>query len=211
MIHQIILPGLHIRRRRKVHPVRLANILDLLPRPRHAQDILVELRQIPANHLGGIARRIARDEHVPHDALAVLLFDLVDHAGHLVQLLGADVRAVREAKVHERVLALEVLLREVLAVVVDEVEGAADERLADALVRFGDAGARHAGFFVAEVEGHADAGGEEEKACLPGEGLWEGYVLACASVNAVCDGSGAKGREERTPDLARDFASWTVL
>jgi hypothetical protein len=33
------------------------------------------------------------------------------------------------------------------------VEGAADERFADALVCFGDAGARHAGFFVAEVEG----------------------------------------------------------
>ena len=171
----------------------------------------MELRQIPANHLGGIASRIARNEHIPHDALAVLLFDLVDHAGHLVQLLGADVRAVREAKVHERVLALEVLLREVLAVVVDEVEGAADERLADALVRFGNAGARHAGFFVAEVEGHADAGGEEEEARLPGEGLWEDYVLACVSVNAGCDGAGAKGREERTPDLARDFASWTVL
>lgn len=172
VIHQIILPRLHIRRRRKVHPVRLAHILDLLPRPRHTQNILMELRQIPANHLRRIACRITRDEHISHDALAVLLFDLVDHAGHLVQLLGADVWAVGEAKVHERVLALEVLLREVLAVVVGEVEGAADERLADALVRFGDAGARHAGFFVAEVEGHADAGGEEEKACLPGEGLW---------------------------------------
>ena len=171
VIHQIILPGLNIRRRRKVHAIRLAHILDLLPRPRHAQNILMELRQIPANNLRRIASRIARNKHIPHDALAVLLFDLVDHAGHLVQLLGADVRAVREAKVHERVLALEVLLREVLAVVVGQVEGAADQRLADALVGFGDAGAGHAGFLVAEVEGHANAGGEEEEACLPGEGL----------------------------------------
>lgn len=173
MIHQIILPGLHIRRRRKVHPVRLANILHLLPRPRHAQNILMELRKIPANNLRRIPRRITANKHIPHNALAVLLFHLVDHAGHLVQLLGADVRAVREAEVHERVFALEVFLREFFAVVVGEVEGAADERLADAFVCFGDAGARHAGFFVAEVEGHADAGGEEEEACLPGEGLYD--------------------------------------
>jgi hypothetical protein len=167
VIHQIILPRLNIRRRRKVHAIRLAHILDLLPRPRHTQNIIMELRQIPLHHLRRIPRRVTRDENIPEDTLAVLLFDGVDHAGHLVQLFGADVRAVREAKVHERVFALEVRVGEVLAVVVGQVEGAADERFADALVCFGDAGARHAGFFVAEVEGQAGAGGEEEEAGLP--------------------------------------------
>lgn len=171
VIHQVILPRLHIRRGREVHPVRLAHILDLLPCAGHAQNIRMELCQIPSDNLRRISRRIARDEHILHDACAVLLFDLINHAGHLVQLFRADIRAVGEAKVHERVFALQVLLRELLAVVVGHVEVAADKRLADALVGFGDTGARHAGFFVAEVEGQADAGGEEEEACLPGERL----------------------------------------
>lgn len=167
VIHQIILPGLHIRRRREVNPIRLANILNLLPRPRHAQNIIMELGQIPPDNLRRVPSRVARDEHTPQHALALLLLDLVDHAGHLVQLLRADVRAVREAEVHQRVLALQVLFRELLAVVIGQAEGSTDQRLADAFVRFGDAGARHAVFLVAEVEGQAGAGEEEEEACLP--------------------------------------------
>jgi hypothetical protein len=127
----------------------------------------MELRQIPLHNLRRIPGRVTRNEHIPQHALAVLLFDRVDHTGHLVQLFGADVRAVREAEVHERVFAFQVCVGEVLAVVVGQVEGAADERFADALVCFGDAGARHAGFFVAEVEGEAGTGGEEEEAGLP--------------------------------------------
>ena len=153
MIHQIILPGLNIRRRRKVHPISLAHILHLLPRPRHPQNIPMELGQIPLHNLRRIPSRVTRNEHIPQNALAVLLLDGVDHTRHLVQLFGADVRAVREAEVHQRVFALEVCVAEVLAVVVGEVEGAADERFADSFVCFGDAGAGHAGFFVAEVEG----------------------------------------------------------
>jgi hypothetical protein len=186
VVHQIILPGLHIRRRGKIHPIRLAHILHLLPRPRHAQNILMELRKIPTNNLRRIPRRVTANKHIPHNALAVLFLDLVDHAGHLVQLLGADVRAVREPKVHKRVFPLEIFLREFFAVVVGKVEGAANEGFANAFVCFGDAGARHAGFFVAEVEGHADAGGEEKEACLPGEGLYNSSLLACGSV--VCGG-----------------------
>jgi hypothetical protein len=190
VIDQIILPRLHIRRRRKVHPVRLTHILNLLPRPRHAQNILMELRQIPPNNLRRIPRRVTRDENIPHNALTLLLFHSIDHAGHLVQFLGADVWAVRETEVDERVFAFQVFGAEVFAVVVGQVESAADERFADSLVLCGDAGARHAGFFVAEVEGEAGAGGEEEEACLPGErlagvlvfllGFWYGLQVDCA-------------------------------
>jgi hypothetical protein len=59
--------------------------------------------------------------------------------------------------------------------VVRQVEGSADQRLADALVRLGDPGPRHARFFVPEVECEAAAGDEEEETRLPGEGL-EGEV-----------------------------------
>jgi hypothetical protein len=54
----------------------------------------------------------------------------VDNVRHLVQLLRADIRAVGEAKVHERPLTEEILLSELLAVLVDEVEGPANQRLA---------------------------------------------------------------------------------
>lgn len=101
----------------------------------------------------------------------MLRLDAIDHAGHLIQLLGADVGTVGEAEVDEAVLALEVLLGEILALVRLEVEGPADERLAHALVRLCDALARHAGFFVTEVDCQAHAGDEEEEAGGPGEGL----------------------------------------
>lgn len=83
---------------------------------------------------------------------------------------------MREAEVDQRVLALEILLCEVLSGLGGEVEGPADEGLADAFVRFGDAGARHASFFVAEVDCEACAGEEKEEAGLPGEGLWRVLV-----------------------------------
>jgi hypothetical protein len=54
-----------------------------------------------------------------------------------------------------------------LSVVVGKGEGPADEGLADAFIRFCDARARHAGLFVAKVDGQAGAGEEEENACLP--------------------------------------------
>jgi hypothetical protein len=62
------------------------------------------------------------------------------------------------------------------------VEGPAHERLADAFVGFGDAGARHARFFVPEVEREAAAGEEEEEAGLPGEGLGKEKRLSVGNV-----------------------------
>jgi len=44
VIYQIILPRLDILRRRKVHPIRLARALDLIVRPRQAQNILMKVR-----------------------------------------------------------------------------------------------------------------------------------------------------------------------
>jgi hypothetical protein len=57
--------------------------------------------------------------------------DGVGDYAHLVELGGADVRAVREAKVQERPLALQVLLRVRRAVVRGERERAADVRAPD--------------------------------------------------------------------------------
>lgn len=80
----------------------------------------MELLQVRLDHGRRIPLRITRDEDRTQDrarAAAVafafqdivdagpdeggrgLLVDQVDHLGHLVQLLGADVRTVREAKV----------------------------------------------------------------------------------------------------------------
>ncbi len=77
---------------------------------------------------------------------------------------------MRKPEIHQTVLPLQILLGELFPVVVREVEGPPNERAPDALVRFRDAGPRHAGFLVAEVGCHADAGEEEEDAGLPAEG-----------------------------------------
>lgn len=98
MIHQIILPRLHIRRRREINPISLANRLDLLPRPRQAHQIGMKLLQVLLRHRRRVARRIARDEDRPQH-VAARVFHQVDHLRHLVQLFWADVRAVREAEV----------------------------------------------------------------------------------------------------------------
>jgi hypothetical protein len=98
MIDQVILPRLHCRRRAKVHAVLLARLLDVLVRACQAQDGWVELGEVLLQHFGRVARRVAGDHEGDHD-IAALLLDFVVHKRHLVELVGADVGAVREAKV----------------------------------------------------------------------------------------------------------------
>lgn len=97
-----------------------------------------------------------------------------------------------EAEVDERVFALEILLGELAAVHVCEVEWSADEGFADAFVGVGDTGTSHTSFFVAEVDRQTDAGEEEERACLPGKGLWSMLVVLGvarrSSLRLICSG-----------------------
>ena len=100
----------------------------------------------------------------------MLLFHPIDHSRHLVKLFWANVGAVREAEVDQAVFALEIRFGEFgrrIGVAVGEMEWPAYKRSADAFVGFCDPFARHAGFFVAEVEGEACAGQEKEDAGLP--------------------------------------------
>lgn len=100
VIHQIILPRLYIPRRAEIHTVLLANVLHLVVGARQADNPFMELLEILAQHLGRITGRIARDKNREEDILAVGLFlHAVDDLGHFVQLVGADVGAVREAEV----------------------------------------------------------------------------------------------------------------
>ena len=62
----------------------------------------MELGQIALHHGGRVARRIARDEDGQQHIGAALALDNVNHDGHLVELLGADVGAVGEAEVDLR-------------------------------------------------------------------------------------------------------------
>jgi hypothetical protein len=120
----------------------------------------------------------------------VLLLHPIDHPRHFIQFFGTDIRTVREAEVNQAVFPLQTLLGEFFPVVVHEMEGSADERFADAFVRFGDAGARHARFFVAEVEGQPDAGEEEEDAGLPAEGLLTEKEVSGGGVEGWGQGGG---------------------
>lgn len=60
--------------------------------------------------------------------------EFVHGRAHLVQLLGADVRAIRETKVDEIPFSEQVLVREGLVLVRAETERPADMRSSDLLV-----------------------------------------------------------------------------
>jgi hypothetical protein len=98
MVDQVILPRLHCRWRAKVHAVLLARLLDVLVGACQAQDGRVELGKVLLQDFGGVARGVAGDHEGDHD-IAAFLLDFVMHEGHLVELVGADVGAVREAEV----------------------------------------------------------------------------------------------------------------
>lgn len=100
MIHQVILARLHVLGRAEVDTVLAADVLDLLVGTGQADDARVELLQILAQNLWGIAGRIAGNED-RKEKLVVLggLSDLVDDLGHLVQLVRADIGAVGKTKV----------------------------------------------------------------------------------------------------------------
>ena len=174
MINQIILAGLDILRRRKVHSVRLAHALDRVIRPRQTQNVLVKVCQVVLRNLGRVPRRVASDEDRPHDS-PMRRLDLVNHASHFVQLFGTDVRTVGEAKVDQRVFALEILFGELMSVVVDEFEGSADQGPSYAFAVLCYSFALHTILFVAEIHCYDGAGHEEEDTCLPGERLRDSY------------------------------------
>lgn len=100
VVHEVILAGLHIPGSTKVHTVLLAHVLDLIVGTSQADDASVELLQILAQHLRRITDGIAGDENGHEDLLIPgSSLDLLDNLGHLVQLVGADIRAVSEAEV----------------------------------------------------------------------------------------------------------------
>lgn len=100
MVDQIILAGLHILGGAKVDAILPANVLDLLVGTSQANNARVELLQVFTENLGGITGWITSDEHRKEDVLALGgLLDLFDNLGHLVQFIGADIRAMREAEV----------------------------------------------------------------------------------------------------------------
>ncbi len=98
MINQIILAWLDILWGAKVHPVRLARILDLLVVARQSNEIRVEFCQVFLEHLGVVARGVAGD-HDGEENVAAFGDNFVVHEGHFVELVRADVGAVGEAKV----------------------------------------------------------------------------------------------------------------
>lgn len=167
VIHKIILSRLHSRRSTKVHPVCLARILDLVVIARQPNELWVKLLQVLLKHLGVIARGIAC-YHDWKEYFAALLNHLVVHERHLVELVGADVGAVREAKVylrsrvslqskalrsatHQRIFAQHVIAGERIAVLIDQFEWPANFWLAHAFGLVCYPFPRHALFLICEV------------------------------------------------------------
>lgn len=183
VIDKVILARLDILRSREVDTESLAGSLDSLIVSGQTNHILMELLQILLCDLGSISCRITCNEDRSHD-IAVLLLNIVDHASHLVQLFRANVRAVREAKVDQRVFSFEILFGEGLAIVIDQVEGATNQGTTNTFAVFGDALAGHAFFLVAEVESHSDTSTQEEKTSLPTEGT-ESVARLCLFYSLV--------------------------
>jgi hypothetical protein len=101
VIHQIVLPGLHTARRTKVHPIRLACLLNLLVFARQANEVWVEFFQVLLEHLWVVARGVAGD-HEREEHAAAFRNNFVVHEGQFVEFVGADIGAVREAEVDLR-------------------------------------------------------------------------------------------------------------
>lgn len=98
MIDQVVLSGLHCRWRTEVHAVLLACLLDVLISSRQANYGRVELGEVFLQDFRRVPRGVAGDHQRGHN-ISTLFLDLVVHESHLVQLVGADVGAVREAEV----------------------------------------------------------------------------------------------------------------
>lgn len=114
MVHQIVHARLDALRRAEVDSVLLAHFFNLLVVAREAYEARVEFREVGAQDVGGVAGWVAGDEE-GEEVGAVLglcdggggrggevrgcLVDAADDVGHLVELFGTDVGAVREAEV----------------------------------------------------------------------------------------------------------------
>lgn len=99
MVNQVILSGLDGRRCAEVHAVFLAGLLDVLVGARQSEDGGVELGEVFLQNGGCITRGIAGN-HDGENSLAALFLDLLVHERHLVELIGANIGAVREAEVY---------------------------------------------------------------------------------------------------------------
>lgn len=66
VIHKVILALRHVRRRAEIHPIFLADILNLLPGACQANDVVMEFRQVFLENARGIARWIASYEDRDH-------------------------------------------------------------------------------------------------------------------------------------------------
>ena len=106
MIYEVVLPWLHATRRAKVDPVCFANALDLFVVARQANEVGVEFGQVLLEHLGVVARGVACDHYGKED-VAAFRDDFVVHEGHFVEFVGANVRAVGEAKVDLQIWLLQ--------------------------------------------------------------------------------------------------------
>lgn len=101
VVHKIVLTRLDIRRRREIHTVFLADVLDIIVRAGQADDVRMEFLKIRFHDGRRVARRIAGDENRT-ESVASDFLDLINHLCHLVELLWADVWAMCEAEVDLR-------------------------------------------------------------------------------------------------------------
>jgi len=186
MIHQIILSRLHTRRRRKINPILLARLLDVLVSTRQTHDIRMEFLEVFFQDGGSVARRIA-GYHDREDHVSAFCFHLVDHFGHFVEFVWADVWAVGEAEVdlqfshtlvsvpfflwrgrkerfrtYQRILPMHILMRKLMSILINQIKRASNLRSPYPLRLLRNPLSRQPLLLVVEVCPHARAGGNEK-------------------------------------------------
>lgn len=100
VVNQVIFASLDIPGSTEVHPVLLADMLDLIIGTSQAHNTGVELLEVVAQNLRAVAGRVTGNEDRHEDLVITSSFvNLVDDLSHLIQLVRADIRAMRETEV----------------------------------------------------------------------------------------------------------------
>lgn len=85
---------------------------------------------LPLTHSLTFPPSVSTSSFLPPNRSTELLTKDIHHITHLVQLLGTDIRTVRETKVHQRPFPKEVGFREGVSILVEQGERSSDQRLA---------------------------------------------------------------------------------
>lgn len=192
MVDKVVLALFDVGRGREVDSVGLAGLLDLVVSTSETENLGMELGKVLLQNLRRVSGRITGDEQ-RLELVGVALVDLVNHDGHLVELIGTNIGTHGKSKVQKRKLALEILTAENTALVVLENKGASNERLSVASVGLGLSSLGHLGLFATEEPVDTHSGNHKQSKDLEIENALVLSSVHLAGRSALGDGDSRQG------------------